>query len=222
MEEKFICKFCFEQRKNKRALAQHETRCERNPNKKVGHYVGPAWNKGLTSWSKGLTKATSERLKKKSEDVQKRYAAKELVGSWKGLKHTEEQKKKISEAMKGNRNANHRGDRQTYYKGIRMDSRWEAVTAYHFDKIKVKWVYNERGFKLSDGRYYYPDFFLYKKNGEFSHLIEVKGYFRESNRLKFELFKKEYPEIPVALWRQDKLRQLGLLDCSGYSINNGE
>jgi hypothetical protein len=107
--------------------------------------------------------------------------------------------------MKGNRNANHRGDRQSYYKDIRMDSSWEVKTAKYFDEQSIEWKYSERGYKLSDGRYYYPDFFIYENN-QFVKLIEVKGYFREANKLKFEMFLKEYPDVNIELWMKQQLK----------------
>lgn len=140
------------------------------------------------------------------------------VFSWVGRKRSEEERKKISLGMMGNRNANHRGDRQTFYKNIRMDSRWEAGVAKYFDRMKYEWIYNEKGFKLSDGRYYYPDFFIYE-NGIFKKLIEVKGFFRECNRKKYELFKSEYPDIKIELWEKEILKEKEIIDVEGYVIN---
>lgn len=214
-DQKLVCSFCSRVGKNRNSAAQHAIRCKLNP---AGRKLGGA-HAGSSNANpfKGLTAASSVELREKAARLRARYAAGELTGSWKGRKHTEEERRKISEKMKGNRNANHRGDRQSYYKEIRMDSRWETAVAHHLDKLNVNWKYSERGFKLSDGRYYYPDFFLYKKNGEFSHLIEVKGYFREANKAKFAQFRRDYPEIHIEVWFQDKLFKLGLLTCDGYS-----
>jgi hypothetical protein len=129
--------------------------------------------------------------------------------------HTEETRKKISDSMKGNRNANHRGDRQSYYKGIRMDSSWEVGTAQYLDKEDISWKYGERGYKLSNGEVYFPDFFIYD-NEVFQKIIEVKGYFRERNKKKFEMFLAEYPQVKIELWQRDKLYGLNIIDHSGY------
>lgn len=141
-----------------------------------------------------------------------------LVGTFTGKTHSEETKQKISNKMKGNRHATHRGDKQSFYKDIRMDSRWEVGVAAYFDAAGVEWKYGERGFKLSDGRYYYPDFFIYEQ-GNFLKLIEVKGYFREANRLKMDMFLREYPSVIIELWERPKLRELGIIDSSGYIVN---
>ena len=153
------------------------------------------WNKGKTgvqeAWNKGKP------------------------GTFKGRHHTEETKTKISSSMNGNTNANHRGDRQSYYGETRMDSRWEVGTAAYFDRNGICWKYNERGYKLSNGRYYYPDFFIYSGD-KLVKLVEVKGYFREANRLKFELFKECYPDITIELWDRKVLFDNGIINSSGY------
>lgn len=124
--------------------------------------------------------------------------------------HTEEAKKKISNSMKGNRNANHRGDRQSFYRDIRMDSSWEVKTARYLDEKELDWKYSYKSFILSDGRHYYPDFFVFS-NGNIDRIIEVKGYFREENKKKFNMFLDEYPELVVELWDKPRLKELGIL-----------
>ena len=138
-----------------------------------------------------------------------------LPSTFKDKHHSEESKKKIAQAKMGNMNATHRGDRQSYYGETRMDSRWEVGTAQYLDKMNICWKYSERGYKLSDGRYYYPDFFIYE-DGNLVKLVEVKGYFRESNKLKFEVFLRDYPNINIEIWDKFKLRELGIIDTSGY------
>lgn len=158
-------------------------------------------------WNKGLTKETSETVRRQADSQRGK------PGTCFG--HSEETKRKISESMKGNRNANHRGDRQTYYNGIRMDSKWEYGVAKYLDDNHVEWKYSEKGYRLSDGRYYYPDFFIYE-NGIFQKLIEVKGYFREENKAKFEMFLKEYPEVQIDLWMSDELKKRNIINREGY------
>lgn len=176
----FVCKYCSIECKSQKSLTGHECRCTNNPNRIE------QWNSGKTglqiAWNKGLQ------------------------GTFTGLQHSEESKQKISQALNGNQNANHRGDRQSYYKNIRMDSSWEVKTAQYFDNNGIEWKYNVRGYVLSDGRVYYPDFFIYN-DGVFEKLIEVKGYFRESNRLKFEMFLNEYPDVKIELWTKQELKE---------------
>lgn len=49
---------------------------------------------------------------------------------------------------------------QTKYKGYRFRSRLEARWAVFFDALGVRWEYEKEGYKLSDGSYYLPDFYL--------------------------------------------------------------
>jgi len=116
--------------------------------------------------------------------------------------------------MKGNQNANHRGDRQSFYNDIRFDSTWEVGVAKYLDNKKINWKYNVKGFKLSDGRYYYPDFFIYHED-EILMLIEVKGYFMENNKKKFEMFLSEYPSIVIYLFDKSKLIEINIINKSG-------
>lgn len=141
-----------------------------------------------------------------------------IPGTFLGKKHKLESIEKISNSMKGNKNANHRGDRQSYYKEIRMDSRWEVGTARYFDNNGISWKYNEKGYRLSDGRYYYPDFFIYN-NDVLVKIVEVKGYFREDNRKKYNMFLDEYPDIDIELWERTKLYELHIINKEGYIID---
>lgn len=59
----------------------------------------------------------------------------------------------------------------TEYKGYRFRSRLEARWAVFFDAMGVKWEYEPEGFKLSNGMYYLPDFYLPDQK----LWIEVKG-----------------------------------------------
>ena len=183
-------------------------RCSEKP------YSCPGYKKKISHipWNKGL----------KGDP---RQARPDQIGRLFGLAltgHTEESKKKISKSMLGNKNAQHRGDRQSFYNSIRMDSTWEVGVAIYLDENLFYWVYNERGFELSDGRFYYPDFFIYDKEHNFLKLIEVKGYFREENKLKFAQFQAEYPEIKVELWNKEVLFDLNIINKSGYVKNKGE
>jgi hypothetical protein len=76
----------------------------------------------------------------------------------------------------------------------------------------------EKGYVLSSGQYYYPDFFIYESN-IFQKLIEVKGFFREKNKQKFLLFLKEYPDIKIELWEKNDLLNFGIINKQGYIIN---
>jgi len=49
---------------------------------------------------------------------------------------------------------------ETNYKGYKFRSRLEARWAVYFDSIGLKWDYEVEGFKLENGKYYLPDFYI--------------------------------------------------------------
>lgn len=92
-----FCKFCGKECKNKNSLVQHELRCKDNPNRK--DFVHENFNtKGHPSWKRGLTKETDERILKQALSVKEFYKTHD--GTFKGKKHKEESKLKISIARK--------------------------------------------------------------------------------------------------------------------------
>lgn len=60
---------------------------------------------------------------------------------------------------------------ETIYNGYRFRSRLEAKWAVFFDALQIKYEYEPEGYKLSDGTYYLPDFYLPQLN----YYVEVKG-----------------------------------------------
>lgn len=82
-----ICEFCGKVFDKKRSMLRHITYCNCNPNKKV-------------QWNKGLTVDTDIRVKKSRETLKEKYKTGEVKPSNLGKKHTDEEKKKISEQRK--------------------------------------------------------------------------------------------------------------------------
>lgn len=172
-------------------------------------------HKGKPTWNAGLTKGTDDRILKQASQVKQHYQ--QHSGTFLGKSHTAEAKFRISRSKLGNRFANRRIDRQNYYNQIRMDSKWEIGVAIYLTKNQFNWKYSEFGYKLEDGRYYFPDFFIYE-NFQLIKLIEVKGYFRPENKFKYDLFLSNYPDIPIEIWDNKVLRNLGIIDHSGYLL----
>lgn len=63
---------------------------------------------------------------------------------------------------------------ETYYNGYRFRSRLEARWAVFFDYLNIKYQYEPEGFKLHDGTYYLPDFYL----DDFDLYVEIKPFDR--------------------------------------------
>lgn len=67
---------------------------------------------------------------------------------------------------------------ETCYNGNRFRSRLEAKWAYFFDLISLKYIYEHKGFSLSSGGSYLPDFFLPELNAYVE--IKYKDYFKRN------------------------------------------
>jgi hypothetical protein len=101
---------------------------------------------------------------------------------------------------------NHRGDRQSFYNEIHMDSNWEVLTAAYLDSKGISWEYGKKIFILDAKRSYRPDFIL----GD-GTVIEVKGYWREANKVKFQEWQKKYPDVKFEVWDKNKLKELKII-----------
>jgi predicted nuclease of restriction endonuclease-like RecB superfamily len=119
-----------------------------------------------------------------------------------------ERLKKCSESIKEgwkNRNfAKILGIKKKKYKSIWMRSSWEVAYAKWCDRNRIKWLYEPKTFDLGNCTYT-PDFYL----PETDTYVEIKGYWRDRSKLKFELFKKTYDNI--LLLKEKNLIELGVL-----------
>lgn len=93
------------------------------------------------------------------------------------------------------------------YKGYHLRSSYELKYAEYLDSNNILWSYEPKAFELGDGRTYTPDFYLIKENV----WIEVKGYWRDDAKEKFELFKEKYPQLHIVLLTKDILKSWGLI-----------
>lgn len=73
----------------------------------------------------------------------------------------------------------------TLYNGIKYRSRLEARWAVFFDTLNIKHRYEFEGFKLYDGEYYLPDFYL----PEYAIYCEVKPTWEEVEANKQTFYK---------------------------------
>jgi predicted nuclease of restriction endonuclease-like RecB superfamily len=123
-----------------------------------------------------------------------------------GKQHSDKTKAKLSKAAT-EQNKKYQG--LSLYVGvggkIGMRSGWEVKYAKWLDNQKIEWEY-EPTFELSNGKLYTPDFRL-----EDGTIVEIKGYFREDARIKWQMFKEEYPELKKLLLMKEQLKDLGVL-----------
>jgi AraC-like DNA-binding protein len=104
---------------------------------------------------------------------------------------------------------------------IWLRSSWEYIYAKWLESNNINFKTEEHRYKLSNGKMYFPDFFIYDDNNELLYIVEIKGY-QDSRMYKLELFRNEYPDIKLIIitdimsycsnykgevekWRQDRL-----------------
>lgn len=186
------CKFCEKDCKNRKSLIQHEIRCKKNPDKLDLSYLDSnrpkARHKGTNQFIKAKELGLSvpkvlEETKQKQSNAQK------------GRKHTEEERRKISESMKiavrkysESYSASNVNGRVKHYEinGFRIDGKWELEVAEFLDRNNIEWIKPNKGFEYEwEGgiHLYYPDFYL----PEYDRYIEVKGYQRERDLYKWKV-----------------------------------
>ncbi len=140
-----------------------------------------------------------------------------------GKKHSKESLEKMSIAQKKNarkgKDSNFYGKvyhgKRKYYltiDGINylMRSTWEIKFAKYLDKNGIKWQYEPQTFELiiDDKQLTYtPDFYLIDSD----EYIEIKGWWRDDAKLKFDEFIKKYNNIRISVYGKKELKSLGVL-----------
>jgi len=90
--------------------------------------------------------------------------------------------------------------------GVSFRSNYEYRFATILNKLKIEWKYEPQFFRLKsfDNKIYFPDFYL----PQYDIWIEVKGYFTEIAKKKFESFKIDYPNINIKIIYLQELQQI--------------
>lgn len=201
-----ICKYCGKQCKNPNSLRNHERLCESNPDHQESFFKH--WNGSHPAWNKGLTKETDERVAQYGKTYSNRIKSGEIKAWTTGLtKETDERLLKLSQKVSESVNKKVAKDewhkslgkkKQVVYKGIVLDSSWEAIVAKYLDDNNIDWVVPSVGFEYEfDGEkhQYYPDFYL----PQYNRYIEVKGYERRKDLVKYTIIQDliilKYKEI---------------------------
>lgn len=179
-----------------------------------GQKFNPDCNRGYAEgtrvvWNKGLTKETDERIRKSIETHKQHVADGTVV--YKGIKLTEEQKKKHSEIMKqavlehkdsySSSNVCGRVKIQEY-NGMKFHGKWEVEVAKWLDRNNIKFFRDEitpfEYFWNGNTHLYFPDFYL----PDFDIYIEVKGYETERDRCKWKSVKR------LVVFKKNEIEQI--------------
>jgi len=194
------CRCCFGKIKHTGKVFSEETK------QKMRNSSWMKNNPSLNPWyGRSHSEETKILLSQKQKDFCALNGNQFLTGKSKG-KHTQESINKISVSNTG-KEPKWKG-RIFQYDGpkgkFKMRSSYELFYANWLDQQDIEWKY-EPHFKLNNGKMYSPDFQL-----DNNVIIEVKGYWSEVGRSKWEHFCKDYPEITKLTLMKDDLVEIGL------------
>lgn len=148
----------------------------------------PAWNKGLKGvqipWNKGK------------------------VGTFKGKKHSEESKRKISLA----KTINNKGGRCKWFEvaGQKVQGTWEKNIAEFLEKQNIKWEKiktNRHTFTYileNKTRSYSPDFYL----EDYNLYLEIKGYWWGNDKNKMAAIAIKYPDTKIVVIEKEQYEKI--------------
>lgn len=182
--------------------------------------------KGEKSWNYGK-KRTDEHKRKIAESNKKRIVSDEsrqkMSAARKGKPLSAEQKKKMGISRTGEKNPNY-GKPAAHGKGsyyikkdgskIWMRSSWELKTASHLDALNVNWIYEAEAYPItfSDKKgTYRPDFTILDEQQNVIEIWEVKGYWRDDAKDKYDAFILQYPQFKVTLMNESELKTRGII-----------
>ena len=186
--DNFICKYCDKICKNSNSLRNHERMCKLNPNRNIT-YLRHDGNKG----HKGSNQYIKAKELGLNQPIISQETRQKLGKSWRGKKHSQEEKDKISKGIRkailehpeSYSSSNVNGRVKHYeYNGYKIDGLWELEVAKYLDSKNIKWEKPNKGFKYewnNNIHLYFPDFYL----PEYNYYVEVKGYQRERDLYKW-------------------------------------
>jgi hypothetical protein len=216
------CRYCKKEAKNLNSLTQHEIRCRSNPNRLILDLSGeknPMFGK---LGGNQFTLAEKNNLEKPivTQETRNRIGVSNTGKLW-----TNETREKLSNSMieatrkyPESYSVNNVSGRTKMYKAIDTEGNlvnvkgtWEMLFAEYLNDNLIKWTNKiEEKFEYAwEGktRIYYPDFYL----NDYNTYIEVKGYTRERDLVKWEI-----PEI------RDRLIKVKLKEIKEIKSGNFE
>jgi hypothetical protein len=194
-------------KKRKEYLQTHPEEIEKMRERRTGKnnpmFGKPSWNKGKHLSKEHIKKLSKPKTKEHKEKLSLsaivRFTNKENHPCF-GKHLTEETKIKQSQAKNGKIPFT----KKIVYNNIIFRSNWEAKYAKFLDKNKIPYEYEPNTFNVEIfwkgnivTRQYTPDFYLLNTH----KYKEIKGLWRNEglSKLKFEAFKKQYPNWDITL-----------------------
>jgi len=183
--------------------------------KKISESRIKFYENGGKPWNSGLTAKTNETLKYTGEKISKALTGRPLEELW-GKERADKFKKEHSKRMSGkgnsmfgmptpHRKGGFRGDLNHYVR-----SSWEADFARILKLHNLEYEYEPKTFELvrknGEALNYTPDFYVPSKNT----FYEIKGWMRELDAEKIDLFKEQYPQYNFVLISATKFAEFAL------------
>jgi transcription elongation factor Elf1 len=88
--------------------------------------------------------------------------------------------------------------------GTYMRSTYEARFAVLLDSMGIEWKYEPKHFSVLKEKTYLPDFYIPNVDAYF----EIKGWWRDDAKEKFDAFVNDYPHVKYAIVNKDVLESL--------------
>jgi hypothetical protein len=85
-----------------------------------------------------------------------------------------------------------------------MRSTYEARFARALDARGIAWCYEPKWFSVAEGRAYLPDFYV----PSLDVYVEIKGWWRDDARMKFDAFVANHPNVRYALITRSELESI--------------
>lgn len=110
----------------------------------------------------------------------------------------------IANLLSGKTSLKIRHGKHEHFNNVYFRSTYETRFAKLLTGEKRKWTYEPCRFLLSDGKTYCPDFYL----PDCDLYVEIKGWWRDDARQKFDMFLIEYSQLSIALVTIKELKLL--------------
>lgn len=149
-------------------------------------------------------------------------AVERSVATRKGKKRTDESIQKQRESISGKKShrygvpAAHGKRFHAHIQNVDyvFRSSWELLFAEWLDENGFSFTYEKHHFPITfeiDGVVkhgtYCPDFRI----EEYNLYIEVKGFWRDNAKVKFEAFRSQYPDVEIEVWGKEMLEEYGVI-----------
>lgn len=152
----------------------------------------------------GIGKKAAETFRKRVENGEAKYV---------GHKHTEQERKHLSEVRQKWLEENHNhGCKWFLVNGIKVQGTWEKKFAEYLNVNNIKWERRKISFKKT--HQYTPDFYCPEQNVYF----EIKGFRRDRDIYKMYLVLAEHPELQIKMIERNEIMNLDRIDI--FSLSN--